>query len=114
MIRASSSDDRYETTQGVRPAFAALGSEPTAAELQGFLSSHPATPEILRARSMLAQLETRLVAKDQALAVHQAHWQAKRWEQAWQTGTDLVQAHGRLLTPGQVQLPLVIESVPTL
>ena len=98
--------------QSATQAFTVLGSEPTSVQIQAFLAAHGAAPEAARARTMLSQAQSRTEAKDRAMEAYKAHMEARHWAEAWQTGRDLVAAHGRLLSPGQVLLPQVVESSP--
>ena len=84
-----------------------------AAVLEAFVSAHPGTPQMLQARSRLGVLQSRIQGRDQALALYKQQIDARQYEQAWMTGRDLVNGYGALLEPGQVTLPLVIESVPS-
>ncbi len=93
-------------------AYNALPAEATVANLESFINAHGAAPQVAQVRSRLASLIARLQGRDQALGIYHQQLTAKQYEPAWQTGRDLISGYGQLLTPGQVKLPLVIESQP--
>ncbi len=94
-------------------AYAALPATATTSELEAFIAAHGAAPQAIQAKVRLGAMQSRLQGRDQALAAFKQQLDARKYEQAWQTGRDLVNGFGPLLKPGQIQLPLVIESIPT-
>ena len=93
-------------------AYAALPDTASAAQLEAFVAVHPAAPQAAQAKVRLNGLQSRMQGRDQALVAFKQQLDARQYEQAWQTGRDLINGFGPLLQPGQIQLPLVIESVP--
>lgn len=94
-------------------AYAALPADASANQLEAFLATHAAAPQAQQAKAKLGTLQARLQGRDQALALYKQQIDARQYEQAWQTGRDLVNGYGNLLQPGQVVLPLVVESLPS-
>ena len=93
-------------------AYAALPGTASAVQLEAFVAAHAAAPQAAQAKVRLSALQSRMQGRDQALAVFKQQMDTRQYEQAWQTGRDLINGFGPLLQPGQIQLPLVIESVP--
>lgn len=94
-------------------AYTALPPTAGLPQLEAFVAAHAAAPQAGQAKVRIGALQSRMQGRDQALAVFKQQMEARQYEQAWQTGRDLVNGFGPLLTPGQVMLPLVVESVPT-
>ena len=93
-------------------AYAALPGTASAVQVEAFIAAHTATPQTAQAKVRLNALQSRMQGRDQALTVYKQQLDARQYEQAWQTGRDLINGFGPLLQPGQIQLPLVIESIP--
>lgn len=107
---------RQEATarlKAAEQAYAAVPATATAAQLEAFVAAHLASPQAAQAKVRLTALQSRQQGRDQAVTVFKQQMEARQYEQAWQTGRDLINGFGPLLQPGQIQLPLVIESVPT-
>lgn len=94
-------------------AYAALPPQSDPAALEGFIKDHPGTPQAQQAKSRLDLLRQRLANRDRSLEQQRQLLAAKRYEDAWKAGRDLVEGYGKLLDPGQLTLPLLIESQPT-
>lgn len=94
-------------------AYGQLKADATAAQIEAFITANPATPQVALARSRLGVLQSRVQGCEQALTLYKQQFDARQYELAWQTGRDLVNGYGTLLQPGQVVLPLMIESVPS-
>lgn len=94
-------------------AYAALPVDANANQLEAFIATHGAAPQAQQARAKLGSLQARLQGRDQALALFKRQIDARQYEQGWQTGRDLVNGYGNLLQPGQVVLPLAVESLPS-
>ena len=106
---------RQEVAQKLKAAeqaYAALPVNAAVAQLESFIATNPATPQTILAQNRLSALQARMQGRDRALAVFRQQMEARHYELAWQTGRDLVNGFGPLLQPGQVPMPLVIESVP--
>ncbi len=93
-------------------AYVALPMTASAAQLEAFTIAHIAAPQAALAKARLSALQSRMQGRDRALIVFKQHMDARQYELAWQTGRDLINGFGPLLQPGQIQLPLLIESVP--
>ena len=104
--------DAAARLKSAEQAYAALPSTAAAAQLEAFVAAHAAAPQAAQAKVRLGALQSRMQGRDQALAAFKQQLDARQYEQAWQTGRDLINGFGPLLQPGQIQLPLVIESVP--
>ena len=94
-------------------AYAALPADASTSQLETFIATHGAAPQVQQARAKLGSLQSRLQGRDQALTLFKQQLDARQYEQAWHTGRDLVNGYGNLLQPGQVVLPLMIESLPS-
>lgn len=93
-------------------AWKGLGQNADEAALQAFLAAHPGAPEGELARARLAQARTAGRAREVALVSYRRQMAAKDWEAAHAAATILARDHAAGLPPGDVLLPLVIESQP--
>ena len=92
--------------------YAALPVDASINQLETFVAAHGSAPQAAQAKVRMGAVQARMQGRDQALALFKRELDARQYEQAWQTGRDLINGYGQLLAPGQVQLPLVVESLP--
>ena len=91
----------------------ALDLQADPARLEAFIAAHPGAPQVEPAKTRLAALQNRLAHRDEAIASQRALLAASRWEQAWQAGQDLITGYAGLIDPSTIELPLVVQSVPS-
>ena len=93
-------------------AWTALGERSDDAALQAFIAAHPGAPEADLARARQAQARTAARTREVALASYRRQLQAKDWEGAHAAAAALGRNYNGQFKPGEVTLPLVIESQP--
>jgi tetratricopeptide (TPR) repeat protein len=82
------------------------------AAFDAFIAAHPGTPQISQATTRRATLAARQGTRDQAVATQRAQLAAGRWQEAWQSGQDLLTAYRDLVDPATIELPLMVVSRP--
>ena len=102
-----------ERLKAAEKAYSALQADASSADLENFISAHPATPQVEIVKARLSIVQSRLQGRDQALVAFRQQIESKQYELAWQTGRDLIAGYGNLLQPNQVSLPLIIETDPS-
>jgi tetratricopeptide (TPR) repeat protein len=105
--------DLQDRLKAAEAAYAALPTDSNIVQLEAFVAAHATAPQAAQAKVRIGALQARIQGRDQALALFRRELDARQYEQAWQTGRDLINGYGPLLAPGQIQLPLVVESMPS-
>jgi hypothetical protein len=101
-----------QQSKAAEQAYSVLPVNASEAQLESFITAHSAAPQMALAKVRLSALQSRIQGRDRVLAAFRQQMEARHYALAWQTGRDLINGFGPLLQPGEVQLPLVIESIP--
>lgn len=99
--------------QAAEQAWKGLSADSGVAALERYLTSHPGSPFKVQAETRLNQAKNRLATRDQKLAEFTKLMEAKQYQSAWMLGRDLSAGYASVLEPGQMKLPLWIESQPS-